>query len=469
MISLGLSRITQLLHSIKSPHLVTPIVHIAGTNGKGSVSAYLASILHTANLRVGRFNSPHLVDEWDCVRIEENVVQEQVFRAAKEEIQRSNKKEGLEATPFEILTATAYSLFARANLDLAVVEVGMGGEGDATNVVPASKTLLSILTAVDLDHQGFLGNTVAAIAKVKSGIVRNGGDLVVAKQVHPEVVQVAKDVSRERGATVWQAQAGSPSPSPTASGGSLTASLPLSPASVHPPNDLSFPSTNLLANLPLPGSYQLDNSAVALLAAQLLRILPRTTQLLPLLGSISDEALREGIERTRWDGRLQWIDLSRSTPARIASASEPLGSSSTASNRFLLDGAHNPSSANLLASYLSTLPPSLPRPATLIFGLSALRPAADVLRPLLTTSTRIEKVVCVEFSPPVGMPWVRATPAVELAQAVRDMGVDGVTVETSDDLGSAISEEYENGKTAVIAGSLYLVADALRIARRNES
>ncbi|GAA5839008.1 hypothetical protein JCM5353_001952 [Sporobolomyces roseus] len=466
MISLGLSRITKLLQAIKSPHLKTPIVHIAGTNGKGSVSAYLASILHTANLRVGRFNSPHLVDEWDCVRLEEKVVDEKVFRAAKEEVQTTNSREGLEATPFEILTATAYSLFSKAKLDIAVIEVGMGGEGDATNVVPASKTLLSILTAVDLDHQGFLGNTVGEIAKVKSGIVREGGDLVLAPQAYSEVEQVAKEVARERRATVWSAQSGSYLESTSDTSHSTSAhraSLSLSPASSSPSTSLTFPATPILASLPLPGSYQLDNSATALLAAQLLRSLPRTTTMIPQLAQISDDSLREGIERTRWDGRLQWIDLPHSPES---SPSSSTSASPTASRRILLDGAHNPSSAKLLASYLSSLPPSS-RPATLVFGLSAPRAAADVLRPLLEPSTGINKVVCVEFSPPVGMPWVRATSAAELSCAVKEMAVAGITVEDSQGLESALLRETDEGASTILAGSLYLVADALRIARRS--
>lgn len=467
MISLGLSRITKLLQAIKSPHLTTPIVHIAGTNGKGSVSAYLASILHASNLRVGRFNSPHLVDEWDCVRLGEEVVDEKLFRAAKEEVQTTNSKEGLEATPFEILTATAYSLFARAKLDIAVVEVGMGGEGDATNVVPASKTLLSILTTVDLDHQGFLGNTVGEIAKVKSGIVREGSDLVVAPQAYSEVKEVAKEVARERRATVWNVQSGSylhPASATPQSTSALRASLPLSPASSSPSNNTTFPTTPILASLPLPGTYQLDNSATALFAAQLLRTLPRTTTMVPRLETISDNSLREGIERTRWDGRLQWIDLPRSLNSTVPHSQSP---SPATSRRILLDGAHNPSSAKLLSSYLSSLPPSS-RPTTLIFGLSAPRPPADVLRPLLKPSTGINKVICVEFSAPVGMPWVRATSAADLSRAVEEMALEGVAVGTSRELEDALVKETEEGKLAIVAGSLYLVADALRIARRTK-
>ncbi|GAA5909127.1 dihydrofolate synthase [Sporobolomyces salmoneus] len=456
MISLGLQRITKLLQALKSPQCATPIIHIAGTNGKGSVSAYIASMLHTADIRVGRFNSPHLVDEWDCIRLREKVVEEDSFRKAREEVERVNRSESLEATPFEVLTATAFSLFAQSDLDVAVVEVGMGGEGDATNVVPASKTLLSILTAVDLDHQGFLGNTVGEIAKVKSGITREGGDLVVSKQGYPEVVEVAQSIARQRGATVWQAGGGRLLETSTtaSSSSSQSASIPLSPASVFPPNPPSLPSvspSSLSVKLPLPGSYQLDNSTTAALAVQLLRSLPRTTRLVPRLASISDEAMRQGIERTTWDGRLQWLDWS------------PPAASET--GRILLDGAHNPSSANLLASYLASLSLS-ERPTTLVFGLSAPRAASDVLEPLLHPSTGIKRVVCVEFSRPAGMPWVRSTPAEELYKSVADMGVEGVSVERC----GSVKEAFElgvvgNEETVVVAGSLYLVADALRFVR----
>ncbi|GAA5882855.1 hypothetical protein JCM16303_002496 [Sporobolomyces ruberrimus] len=464
MISLGLARITRLLEALKSPHAATPVVHIAGTNGKGSVSAYLASTLHAADIRVGRFNSPHLVDEWDCVRLQEKVVDERVFKEAKEEVESVNRREALEATPFEILTATAFSLFARSSLEVAVVEVGMGGTGDATNVVPATKTLLSILTAVDLDHQGFLGDTVEAIAAVKSGIVRQGGDLVVGRQAYPEVLEVAKSITETKGARLWQARSGSyvatTSPSTT---GSRQASISLSPASVsptppsHPPSSDRPPPTSILANLPLPGSYQLDNSATATLAAQLLRTLPRTTEMVPRLASIPDEALRIGIERTRWDGRLQWLEL-------LLPRSHESSDVGNHCRRILLDGAHNPSSAKLLASYLSSLPPS-DRPTTLVFGLSAPRQAPDVLEPLLDRSTGIKKVVCVEFSPPVGMPWVKATRSEELYRAVAEMGVVGVTVQECRNVEEAFAQEVDEGEVTVVAGSLYLVADALRFAR----
>lgn len=459
----------RLLQALRSPQSTTPVVHIAGTNGKGSVSAYLASILHAANLRVGRFNSPHLVDEWDCIRLREEIVEEKLFRKVKLEVEEVNRREALDATPFEVLTATAFSLFARSELDVAVVEVGMGGEGDATNVVPAARTLLSVLTAVDLDHQGFLGNTVEAIARVKSGIVREGGDLVLSRQVYPKVVEVAKSVAESRNAKVWQAGQGRYRHTSTveSSISPQQASIPLDPLCTFPESNSSvFPSsssvtpTTINASLPLPGSYQLENSATAAIAVHLLRNLPRTTQMVPQLASITNVAIREGLERTRWDGRLQWLDYSQQ---REDTSREKLN---TSRHRILLDGAHNPSSAALLASYLSSLPPSA-KPSTLVIGISAPRAPSEVLLPLLDPSTGIKKVVCVEFSPPAGMPWVRSTPEDELYRSVKDLQATGVAVSKYGNVDEAFTKGIEpEEETIVIAGSLYLVADALRMVRK---
>ncbi|GAA5840604.1 hypothetical protein JCM3766R1_000708 [Sporobolomyces carnicolor] len=464
MISLGLSRITKLLQALKSPHCTTPVVHIAGTNGKGSVSAYLASILHAADIRVGRFNSPHLVDEWDCVRLNEKVVEESLFRRVKAEVETVNREESLEATPFEVLTATAFALFARSNLDLAVVEVGMGGESDATNVVPASKTLLSILTAVDLDHQGFLGNTVEEIAKVKSGIVRESGDLVVSRQAYPEVVEVAQSIAIRKGATVWQAAAGRylPPDGTTSSSRLRQASIPLAPSASSPNSAChTLPSSppSFVAQLPLPGSYQLDNSATAALAIQLLRSLPRTTSIVPRLATIRDGTFREGVERTMWDGRLQWIDWSPS-----AKPSKQGHVEASRVRHILLDGAHNPSSARLLSSYLGSLPKT-ERPSTLVFALSAPRNPWDVLEPLLESSTGIDRVVCVEFSPPSGMPWVRATPSEELHRSIESAASRRLVIEHYKDIREAFSSAQKLDDSILVAGSLYLVADALRMIR----
>lgn len=477
-ISLGLTRIHRLLALLRSPHLATPVVHIAGTNGKGSVSAYLSSILSQSRLAVGRFNSPHLVDEWDCIQLYGRAVDARLFYKAKEEVERVSAREGVGATSFEVLTATAFSLFARARppLDVAVVEVGMGGSEDATNVVPAEKTLLSVVTAVELDHQKFLGDTVGEIATVKAGIARQGGDVVLSVQAHDEATAAVRRVAAERGARVWQAgeavvvsgveakeslDTGAPPTYPPPP----LAAIPLEATSVIPPLDSQSSHPPVTARLPLPGSYQLQNSATAVLAAQVLRSLPRTLSLLPSLSHITDDSICSGVEATRWPGRLSWETYASSSGRQV-----PL----------LLDGAHNPSSAALLASYLSTISPAV-RPRTLIFALSAPRDPVDVVRPLVRAlaagrarEQRLQ-VVCCGFSTPVGMEWVRSTPASELAAAVeRIVGEEapgtGFRVVEAPDAEAALrlaaDERTQAEGSVVVAGSLYLVADAMRMLRR---
>ncbi|GAA5860810.1 hypothetical protein JCM8547_003858 [Rhodosporidiobolus lusitaniae] len=515
-ISLGLQRITRLLTLLHSPHLSTPIVHIAGTNGKGSVAAYLGSMLSSAEppLRVGMFNSPHLLDEWDCIRLPPSLptakkpfpfdpvpVSECLFRTTKASIERLSSSSGVHGTSFEILTATAFLLFARADppLDLAVVEVGLGGAEDATNVVPADKTLLSVVAAVELDHQKILGDTVGEIATVKGGITREGGDVVLAQQAHPEAVEAVKRIVKQRGATVWEAGVGTPveedgASSPSSSAATLPSglppsplvSLPLLPTSVtsplSSPHPLSASSSvsSLSAHLPLPGTYQLSNASTALLAAHLLRTLPRTLALVPGIANerLTDEALRRGIERTKWEGRLSWTSVPSPLPLPLSSSSSSPTSARTSRTRtrsLLLDGAHNPSSALTLSSYLHSLPHTSPsRPRTLIFALSAPRTALSVLPPLLGAG--VKRVVCTGFAEPAGMEWVKAVEVGELRrqveEVVKDSGKKEVEVseaETAEEALRLLDErdgaEGEPAST-LVAGSLYLVADVLRVLRR---
>ncbi|GAA6018280.1 hypothetical protein JCM10207_000789 [Rhodosporidiobolus poonsookiae] len=535
-ISLGLQRITRLLDLLGAPHTRVPVVHISGTNGKGSVSAYLSSILAASprpppfpsstastptttttttakgeTLRVGRFNSPHLVSENDAILLPPSLspVSPALFQRTKNEITALSTSSGVNATSFEILTATAFTLFARADppLDVAVVEVGMGGAEDATNVVPAEKTLLSIVTSVELDHQKFLGDTVGEIGRVKAGIVREGGDVVLAKQAHAEAVQAVEAVALERNARVWHAGEATvlSSPSSTSSAspvGAETAlppaplvSLPLTPLYTSPALSAPFSlgSRTLTAALPLPGAYQLSNAAVAVLAAQLLRTLPRTRGMVPALEGVDDEAIQRGVEATRWEGRLSWVALPCPLPSPLLPLS-PLAAPCAPpprprTRRLLLDGAHNPSSASTLSSYLSSLPSSL-HPTSLIVALSAPRAPRDVLGPLLSgASGRVTRVVCTAFGAVEGMDWVRPVPTGELARGVRALlagrgeggGAQGEQVEvleapTAEDalrlLDALDAEEEGEGKergTTLVAGSLYLVAEVIRVQRRIEA
>ncbi|POY70298.1 hypothetical protein BMF94_6697 [Rhodotorula taiwanensis] len=463
-ISLGLNRIHRLLSLLQAPHTRVPVVHIAGTNGKGSVSAYLTSILDRAGVPVARFNSPHLVDEWDCIQLHGRSVSEDQFRAAKRRVEQTSLDHDVQATSFEVLTATAFSLFARAvpPVRVAVVEVGMGGAEDATNVVPADRTLLSVVTAIDLDHQKFLGDTVGAIARVKAGIIRPDGDVVVSQQSHEEATAAIRAVAAERRARIHQAGEAELVPDRHETGPSESPrSLPPAPLASIPLNAVDQPSAHLQARLPLPGSYQLQNAATAVLAASLLRTLNRTRNLVPELETaLTDDAIIQGVEATEWPGRLSWLSIPSSTPD-----DEKL---------LLLDGAHNPSSAALLASYLASLPPHL-RPDTLIFALSAPRDPSDVVRPLLealTDGSEPLRVICCGFSPPVGMDWVRSTAPAELASRVEAEVArltpgrhQRVQVTTAPNAEQALSMLGSGSKPAVAAGSLYLAADVMRFVR----
>lgn len=481
-ISLGLARITTLLRSLKSPHLALPIIHVSGTNGKGSISSYIASILAQSGLRVAKFNSPHLVDEWDCLEIAGETISQSVFESVRRDVARTNDKDAIGATSFELLTATAFEVFRRQHqlqpLDLAVVEVGMGGLTDATNVVPASHTLLSVVAAIELDHQKFLGDTIAEIARVKGGIIKEGTAVVLTKQEHPEVEQVMKEIVDETGGTLYCAgeatlvdesdstqQSDPPSP---------LVSLSLAPYSSHPPSTSPTPvPTQIHARLPLPGSYQRVNAAAAILAIQILRTSPRTLSMVPSSSNITDRAISKGVEATRWRGRLDWIQLSlpASSPTpRQLSGSTIATSIRNTTRKILLDGAHNPSSAIHLATYLASVPAHL-SPTTLIIALSSPRPPLSILLPLLE-STGITKIVTTEFTRPDGMEWISPTPASEIAGLARSTSGAGEgkigrkleVVETAN-VEEALLGLAEKDKV-VIAGSLYLVADVYRLIRR---
>ncbi|KAL8284291.1 hypothetical protein RQP46_005040 [Phenoliferia psychrophenolica] len=459
-ISLGLARIQSLLSSLQNPHLRTPIVHIAGTNGKGSVSAYLSSILTHSSLRVGRFNSPHLVHEWDCVHIGGSAVSEACFRAANDEVVRVDREGGIGATSFELLTATAFEVFRRASppLDLAVVEVGMGGRTDATNVVDPERTLLSIVTSIELDHQKFLGDTVTEIARVKTGIAKAGGDVVLAKQAHPEVEQVLGEVVEELGAKAWIAgEATVLEEGDDVEGGAPLVSIPTTPlrttsshSSSTPTQPLSSDSPPITARLPLPGSYQLANAAAATLAATVLSTSPRTLSLLPSLSNITQSTITSGIEATRWPGRLDWLSLPSPSP-----------STSATPRKILLDGAHNPSSATSLALYLESLPAHR-KPTTLILALSAPRSPSSILTPLLDPPARaapssITKIIAVTFTEPPSMPWIKPVQTDEIVRAVQEMEVvrgAGVDVRSCEGGVREALDGLEKGEKVLVAGTM---------------
>lgn len=427
----SLDHIRALLDELGRPERRFPSVLIAGTNGKGSTAATLASIGQAAGLRTGLYTSPHLLRVNERIRVNDEEIPDaefgrlfgKAYTCAADLVARTQ----LPHTPsfFELLTATAFLFFAESHAELAVLEVGLGGRLDATNVV---EPIVSVITDIGIDHTEFLGETIGAIAQEKAGILREHGVLVTLSQ-HPEAnaaigeravrLQVrGVDASRclpPRGFTGLDV--GTPEGSEVASRVADTGALPLSPhlnrnelegpapvalaeTDAHTPGmhknvlrgsplgrnryPLSIDGQLLMIDSPLSGQHQQRNIALAVATALELRANHGF--------DITNQAVEEGVRNTRWPGRLEWISAPQGdTPSRA-----PL----------LLDVAHNPAGAWALRAALAQLPEE--RPRTLIFSCLAdkkLDEMARILLPLFDATSsdparRLDHVVLAPIANP---------------------------------------------------------------------
>ncbi len=301
-IKLGLENIRALLERFGHPERAFPVIHVAGTNGKGSVSACLAEILHRAGYRVGHYSSPHLHSFTERIQINGAPISEADVVALTKEIK--TRGEDIPTTFFEFTTAMALLYFQRRGVDFAVLEVGMGGRLDATNaVVPR----LCVITPICRDHAEHLGSDLTAIAGEKAGIIKDRIAVVIGQQ-DPQALKVLQEqAQRSQAPVVLLGRDFAPNP---AAMGFAYQGLDLALEGLRPG---------------LEGRHQHDNLSVALAAAELLR---RQGTIIP------DAALREGVEQVRWPGRLEWWGDQRT---------------------ILLDGAHNEGGARVLADYLAGL------------------------------------------------------------------------------------------------------------------
>ena len=476
-IDLTLERIGQLSRQF---YYSRPTIHVAGTNGKGSVTTILASILHASAYKVGRFNSPHLVSIHDCITINDEPVTLELYRSCREQVEQADRECGSGASSFELLTVTALLVFEKANVDIAVIEVGMGGRLDATNVLPDQCILVSALTSVDLDHQAFLGDTVDLIAREKAAIARRGIPFVLGSQKHASVRSNVEGVVLQRGGIVipsipvhlW---AGKP--------GLSSFSLSARPFVPPPGQPIEFSSdafdSPVRAILPLHGAHQLDNLSVALTIISTLLTHPSTSFTRDHLHAITIDTVRTGIEKTSWPGRLSFHTLPR--PITSGSIGDPL--------LVLVDGAHNPASAEALATYTSHFTTLCARPLdiTYILALSHSPPKTPLqtLSPLLSlhgpTSIVTANVGVLRFTPPEGMPWVKSVAPSVLRETVvhlvphthvwavqDDASPDGQLQQALEWAELQASRCRDEGREhlVVLAGTLYLVADFYRVLER---
>jgi dihydrofolate synthase/folylpolyglutamate synthase len=402
-IKLGLENIRTMLERCGHPENGYGIIHVAGTNGKGSVSAALAAILHQAGYRTGLYTSPHLHSFTERIRVEGDAIEEsEVARLA---IFLRSRAEGVPATFFEFTTALALLHFQQRRVDFAILEVGMGGRLDATNAV---RPRLCVITPVCVDHAEHLGNTLAAIAREKGGIIKEKIPVVVGRQ-EPEALRVLEEEARFRQSPLFLCGRDFSPVSETEGFGFRGLGLDLS--GLHP---------GLL------GSHQQENLSLALAAAAVLRRQGAV---------ISGTALREGVERVRWPGRLEWWGERR---------------------EILIDGAHNEGGARALAAYLSSLPVAGVR---LVAGIKGSRPVRDILGPLLP---HVAALYCTR-------PPVEESVDPELLRAEGSAaGIAAEAYERPEAALEAAIRDRRNDEIVLVAGSLFLAAAAREFLHNQE-
>ncbi|EKG21527.1 Folylpolyglutamate synthetase [Macrophomina phaseolina MS6] len=417
MIELGLARVSQLL---KHTPLPWRAIHVAGTNGKGSICVAASAMLHRAGIPHGRFTSPHLIDRWDCISINEEPIAEPVFREVERLVLGRNEREGINATEFELLTATAFELFTRAKIEIGVIETGMGGRLDATNVL--EQPLVTVICKIGLDHQAFLGDTIEKIAFEKAGILKPGVPCVIEGTNKPSVVEVIQSRAKEISAGPVYKVYG----------------LPDAPKS-NPEYESFLKAKNFQP-------HEILNTACAHKA---------TLLALEALGRKPDDELSlfEGLTDIKLPGRLQTLDLGRITSRK---------------NPAILDGAHNADSAEALGQFVESLREKGRSSVVWVLSVSQGKAISEMLKPLLRDG---DSVVAAEFGPVDGMPWVKATPAKDVIEAAKNSVPLKQTAECGSDVLAALKKGAElassQGREAplVVAGSLYLVSDVLRILR----
>ncbi|GAC1365079.1 MAG: folylpolyglutamate synthase/dihydrofolate synthase family protein [Acidobacteriaceae bacterium] len=472
-----LAHMRRLAVALGDPQKSFPSILIAGTNGKGSTAATLAAILASAGYRTGLYTSPHLIrvnerfqfsapvlpSEYASAEFPPSAGPSALMPISDEDFARhyfnvDSAARGLVdsgALPhfpsfFEVLTGLAFAYFAERRADVVVLEVGLGGRLDATNIVDP---ILSVITDVALDHQDYLGSTLAEIAREKAGILRAGGTLVTLPQ-HPDTNRVFGEVAQElQGLRAVSAASFMPSP------------MDLVPIPLNSTNENSLlrssgeedgaetdpkllPSTfyrvnveeeSVLVASPLRGQHQQRNIALALAAAVELRNHKSYR--------IANEAMEAGIRETYWPGRLQEVSLSNAT--------------------LLLDVAHNPAGAWALRSALAALPSSLPR--TLVFSClrdKKLAEMTQILFPLFdSASADLDRSRDHIVLAPIDNP--RAAAVDDLLAAAHALDIPA---HAAPHLAAAFAQAREvtpTGGLIVATGSVYLVGEVLRLVQEH--
>ncbi len=403
----NLVRMEQLLSFIGNPHHDLHVIHVAGSKGKGSTAAMIASILTTAGYKVGLYTSPHLISPRERISIGSTLISEPEFVTCLETLRPlldDMRISGNPPTFFEIYTAMAFWYYAHQEVDIAVLEVGLGGRLDATNTVPRPE--VSVITPISLEHTQILGKTLGAIAVEKAGIIKSGGIAVLAPQP-PEAFQVFQRICDARGASYIDVEQTTEISDAEKIPGGQQFDLK-TPHRVYPQ-----------IQMPLLGPHQRINSATAICAVETLCGFPVTAQ-----------AIYEGLAEVRWPGRMQVI---------------------SSSPRMVLDGAHSPASVRILREAITEN--FRYHRLILIAGFSQDKDMRSIGRELCSFA---DAVVLTKAS---DMP--RAVDPSEIAVVWSDFAK---SIRTASAVRCALKEAFdtaESGDLICVTGSLYLVGEVL--------
>ncbi|MDB9527079.1 bifunctional folylpolyglutamate synthase/dihydrofolate synthase [Oscillatoria sp. CS-180] len=422
-IHLGLERIQSLLAALENPQLQVPVVHVAGTNGKGSVCAYVASILTEAGYRVGRYTSPHLVSWCERICINNQAIAPADLDRTLAQVESAIAAHDETPTQFEVFTAAAWLYFAQQSVDIAVIEVGLGGRLDATNVV--DQPLVTAIVSLSREHWQRLGPTLADIAREKAGILKSHRPAVIGPLPdEAEAVVLARAIALD--CPIIRPQ---------------PAELSREGFAIYSSN--SPQHSTIRYSLPLPGRHQLTNSAIAIAAVHSLR---------EQGWQVSDQAMIDGIARARWRGRLQWLRWHAPDKNQFV---------------WLVDGAHNPAAATVLRDYVDAiaqpnlsvalhqsldqwgLSVPLQGPTTWLMGMLTTKDHADVFEALLKPGDRLHLVPVPDHSSmtPIALREIALRVCPELAACT-----------TYENLDTALQvATLDRTPLKVLCGSLYLV------------
>lgn len=399
----GLERVSRFLHAWGDPqNRLPPVIHIAGTNGKGSTLAYLLSMIQQAGLSAHRYTSPHLIKFNERIQINgQNIDDETLLSLIKEGLE-INKNQPVSF--FEFTTALAFQAFARHPADVVLLETGMGGRLDATNVI--HQPMLTIITPIERDHTEFLGETLPQIAKEKAGIIKPGSPCLVAPQKNDAVYEVFQKVAEQKNAPLylygrdWHYDVHSD----------------YFTVSIHDHKYAApFPSMR--------GDHQIMNAAVALAASYLMsRDIP-----------LDDEHRANGIQKAFWPARLQDISKLFAAPQN---------------GSVILDGGHNPGCAEAIAHYLERMD----QQCHLVLGMQDNKDPVSFVERL---QPNIKEIACVPIQS------YKATKAETLQKKLSQKGIKSRCFSSPRQAVETITQENTPPFIILISGSLYLAGDVL--------